>query len=84
MGRQKVNELAMELDEVFIKFRGNQWLLKEAILQMIDRENIITSNRIRARHGEAEVVPESKRYKQRSASWIIDVPKSWISLTGKE
>lgn len=84
MSKLKVVELAKELDEVFVKFSSNRWLLKEAILQMIDRENILTGNRLRSKYGEPEVVPERQHYKQKPGEWIIDVPREWVSLTGKD
>lgn len=69
------------------KFAGNRFLMAEAFLQVIHRENIITGNRIRRRHGEPELIPEPVMYQTPSPKkleWIIDVPKEWYSLTGKD
>lgn len=72
------------------KYHNNQFLMAEAMLQLIHRENILTGNRIRKRHGEEEIIPEPVMYKhnglrsKRNVEWVIDVPKPWISETGKK
>jgi hypothetical protein len=93
MSRPKLVQLQVEVEEIITKFSSNRFLMAEAFLQIIHRENILTGNRIRKRHGEPEVIPEPVMYKENSnhrrvptrrVEWIIDVPKSWYSLTGKE
>lgn len=91
MGRPKILQLEDEIKVIMYKYRENQFLMAEAFLQIIHRENILTGNRIRKRHGEAEIIPEPVMYKQsgkrihptRKLEWVIDVPKSWISETSK-
>ena len=87
MGKHKVLYLQTEIDQLMAKFSSNPYLLAEAFLQIIHRENIITGNRIRKRHGEPEIIPEPVMYKTftpKKLEWIIDVPKEWISLVGKD
>lgn len=86
MSKPKLLKLQAEVDEIMYKFRDNKLLMAEAFLQLIHRDNILTGNRIRKRHGEAEIIPEPLMYKgngQRKVEWIIDVPKEWTSLTGR-
>jgi hypothetical protein len=87
MSRPKILKLQAEVDEIMAKFSSNRFLMAEAFLQIIHRENIITGNRIRARHGEQEIIPEPVMYQTNNPAkleWIIDVPKKWYSLTGKD
>lgn len=87
MSRPKILKLQAEVDEIMTKFSANRFLMAEAFLQIIHRENIITGNRIRSRYGEPEIIPEPVMYKSASPTkleWIIAVPKEWYSLTGKE
>lgn len=89
MGRPKVLKLQDEITTIMNKFHGNDFLMAEAMLQLIHRENIITGNRLRARYGEPEITPEPVMYQQhglrshRKVEWVIDVPKEWISETGR-
>lgn len=90
MSKPKVLKLQNEIDEIMYKFAGNKLLMAEAFLQVIHRENIITGNRIRKRHGEPEIIPEPVMYAASSQpkrpeklEWIIRIPTSWISETGK-
>ncbi len=87
MSRPKILKLQAEVDEIMSRFSSNRFLMAEAFLQIIHRENIVTGNRIRARHGEPEVIPEPVMYQTtnpKKLEWIIDVPKEWISLTGRQ
>lgn len=87
MSKPKILQLQVEVEDIMAKFASNKFLMAEAFLQIIHRENIITGNRIRRRHGEPEIVPEPVMYKTNSPAplkWIIDVPKEWYSLTGKD
>lgn len=87
MGKPKILKLQDEIDEIMIKFSSNRFMMAQAFLQLIHRENIITGNRIRKRYGEPEITPEPLMYKgenQHKVEWVIDVPKSWYSLTGKD
>lgn len=90
MSKPKVLELQREIEEIMYKFRNNDLLMAEAFLQIIHRENIITGNRIRARHGEEQIIPEPVMYARNSQhnrpenlGWIIRIPTSWISETGR-
>ena len=83
----KILTLQKEVDEIVDRFQSNRWLMTEALLQIIHRENIITGNRLRRRHGETEIIPEPVMYQttnRKKLEWVIDVPKSWYSLTGKD
>lgn len=87
MSKPKILSLQVEVDEIMTKFSSNRFLMAEAFLQIIHRENIIVGNRIRKRHGEPEIIPEPVMYKTSNPAkleWIIDVPKEWYSLTGKQ
>lgn len=87
MSRPKILKLQDEVDQLIYKFGSNHFLLAEAFLQIIHRENILTGNRIRRRHGEEELIPQSVMYPKSNRSqiaWVIDVPKEWISMTGRE
>lgn len=85
----KLLKLQTEMTMIMNKFHGNQYLMAEAMLQLIHRENILTGNRIRKRYGEPEIIPEPVMYKgtglrsHRNVEWVIDVPKPWISETSK-
>jgi len=85
----KLLKLQDEMTMIMNKFHGNDYLMAEAMLQLIHRENILTGNRLRRRYGEPEVIPEPVMYKpnglrsRRNVQWVIDVPKPWISETGK-
>ena len=90
MSRPKVLKLQDEINIIMVKFRDNRFLMAEAMLQLIHRESILTGNRIRKRHGEEEIIPEPVMYKEhgrlnadKKVEWVIDVPKPWISETGK-
>lgn len=87
MGQNSIVKIQAEIDEIMIRFSSNRFLMAEAFLQIIHRENILTGNRIRRRYGEPEIVPEPVMYKTSSPKkieWIIDVPKSWTSLVSKD
>ena len=90
MSRPKVLKLQDEITIIQNKFSDNRFLQAEAMLQLIHRENILTGNRLRRKYGEPEIVPEPVMYQQkglrshRKVEWVIDVPKPWISETGKE
>lgn len=85
MSRPKVLKLQSEVDVLIARFGSNHFLLAEAFLQVIHRENILTGNRIRRRHGEPEIIPDPVMYPSKSTKveWVIDVPKEWISETGR-
>jgi len=86
----KLLKLQREITLIQNKFHGNQFLMAEAMLQLIHRENILTANRMRRKYGEPEVIPEPVMYKgtglraHRNVGWVIDVPKPWISETGRQ
>lgn len=88
MSKPKLLKLQQEITDIQNKFNGHEFLMAEAMLQLIHRENIITGNRIRKRYGEPEIVPEPVMYQKnglrshREVEWVIDVPKPWISATG--
>lgn len=89
MSRLRLLKLQDEINMLMNKFHNNDFLLAEAMLQLIHRENILTGNRIRARYGEPEIVPEPVMYAEsghfrKKVEWIIDVPKPWISETGRK
>lgn len=84
MGKNSIDTLASEVELILNNPLWHKWHRVEAILQLIERENILTGNRIRRRHGEPEVIPEVRIYKQNKVEWLIDVPKEWYSLTGKD
>lgn len=84
MGKNNINKLATEVENIMNNPLWQKWYRIEAILQIIERENILTGNRIRRRHGEEEVIPEARVYRQKDLGWIIDVPKEWYSLVGKD
>ncbi len=82
----KLLKLQDEIDEITTRFQGNRFMLAQAFLQLVHRENIIVCNRLRKKYGEAEIVPEPLMYKganQHKIEWVIDVPKEWVSLTGR-
>lgn len=85
----KLLGLQREIELIMLKFRGNEFLRAEAMLQLIHRENILTGNRLRKKYGEPEIIPEPVMYKpngfraSKKVEWVIDVPKPWISETGK-
>lgn len=84
---KKANELALEVQSLLEVYGSDRWHTIEAVLQIIDREKIIVLNRYRKSHGEPELVPEPKRYKNgsdRGSRWLIDVPKEWTSLVSKD
>lgn len=89
MSKPKLFKLQDEIDMLMLKFRGNEYLRAEAMLQLIHRENILTGNRIRKRYGEPEITPEPVMYLKNThglntkVEWIIDVPNPWISETGR-
>lgn len=83
-------KLQDEITVIQNRFHDNRFLMAEAMLQLIHRENIITGNRIRKRYGEPEIIPEPVMYKgtnglsrRGKVEWVIDVPKPWISETSK-
>ncbi len=82
----KANELALEVQELLNRFGNDRWHTVEAVLQIIDREKVIVLNRYRKKHGEPELIPEPKRYKNgniHKGEWLIDVPKEWVNLISK-
>jgi len=89
MSRPKVLKLQDEITAIMGKFHDNRFLMAEAMLQLIHRENILTGNRIRKRYGEEEIIPDPVMYyegshrKPKDIQWVIDVPKPWISETGR-
>lgn len=88
MSKPKVMKLQHEVSMIMSKFRGNDFMMAEAMLQLIHRENIITGNRLRKKYGEPEIVPEPVLYADRNrpdqrVEWVIDVPKPWVSETGR-
>lgn len=87
MSKGKTNTLAQEIFDLLRKRSGNDWYITEAFLQIIDREKIMALNKYRESHGEPLIVPEPTRYKEvnvQNVGWIIAVPPSWISMTGRE
>jgi hypothetical protein len=84
MSQGKTNLLASEIEGYLTRYGSNKWMLAEVFVQLCDREKILAINKERKRHGEAEIIPEPQRYKEQNHSWIIDVPKSWVSLVSKD
>ena len=86
MSKPKIIELQEEIAAIMDKFSANRFMMAQAFLQVIHRENILTGNRIRRRHREAEIIPEPMMYKgdnSRKIEWVIDVPQEWTNIVGK-
>lgn len=63
---------------------GSEHMLALALVQMIEREKVRVLNRYRQEHGEP-LLPTDPPYilGSQTTQWVIDVPKSWISETGR-
>lgn len=67
------------------KFRGNDHMLAMAMVQLTEREKVRVLNKYLENKGEpllsteAPLLPGNQRFE-----WVIDVPKEWISETGRD
>lgn len=93
MSRPKLLKLQDEVDYILLHFKDNSFLRAEAMLQLIHRENILVANRYREKLGLEPIIPDPVMYSEkgrvthkklyRNTEWVIDVPKEWVSETGR-
>lgn len=85
MGKPRTVKNWEDVQKVLVQFRGNQHLLETALVQLIEREKVrVLNNYLKAR-GEPLISTDPPRWAGgETFEWIIDVPKEWVSLTGKD
>jgi hypothetical protein len=71
--------------EIVNKFYADRHMMCNAIVQLIEREKVRVLNNYLKERGEP-LLPTDPPYLPggRQFEWIIDVPKEWYSLTGKD
>jgi cobyric acid synthase len=71
--------------EVVNKFYGDRHMMCNAIVQLMEREKVRVLNNYLKQRGEPLISTDPPLMPGgREFEWIIDVPKEWYSLTGKD
>lgn len=85
MGKPRTVKNYVEAGEVLNRYRYNDHMLLVAIVQLIEREKVRVLNSYLKERGEP-LLPTDPPYLPggQPFEWLIDVPKEWYSLTGKD
>lgn len=85
MGKPRTFKNFIEVSGVVNKFYGNKHLLCTAVVQLMEREKVRVLNNYLKERGEPLISTDPPLMPGgRNFEWLIDVPKEWYSLTGKD
>lgn len=87
MSRPRMAKNWDEATDIVEKFYGHKHMLIKAMVQFAEREKIRATNSYRKKLGEPVIDLAKEPPKEPNGEnlvWVIDVPREWYSLTGKD
>lgn len=75
-----------DVQDVLARFHGHDHLMALALLQLIEREKVRVLNNYRKTHNEPLLPTDPPKLPgdRDFGEWLIEVPKEWYSVTGKD
>lgn len=85
MGKSRTMKNYEEAKMLILKFQSNPHMLALAMIQLVEREKVRVLNNYLEARGERKLPTDPPGFPSHNGpvEWVVDVPREWVSLTGR-